>query len=556
MNVNLLTIDSLPPTRPSVAAAASDAERPADRFVLPPADDPLGIKNLRNAQSTPDPARKTGRFRDRDDTRQNTTDVKPSGRRCEKNKKADPTPQPAGLQPAPSPGPKTTGHQPPVVNPDSVTSANNPGPLMSALISKIRSQMAQHPTKYAVAHALQNKTAASTPPSAGLLQTAEKTQTPVGAAMVIKQPRQILPAQTTASTQNTKPADRPETAADSDNSQKQILNDPATVHNALKTAQKPSPQPVNSPDEAANQPHQAHHNPRPDAFDSLTKPAQTPQKSSLANAKPASTPHKVVPGKPETPQETDANAAPSYIASALPQTGREPGRAAQPANMLLKGLKPQKIQINAQKGTNNNDNSDTSSSPAQLPHLAAQQTAGHPMPGRTEGAAGANLPQDVATGLKEQLNQSIHSSLQQNGQEITVRLNPPELGRLSIKFEQTGTELKGLLQATRAETRAEIQNAIPHILKSLQAAGIHIKSLDVTLNDMDDSARQHSKQQWFQNSWSAQNNSSDSSPGRSQHYPYYPNSPSDFAKPAEHYRPEPQEYHNILAKGTSLNLLV
>jgi len=525
MNVNLLTIGSLPPARPSVAAAASTAERPADRFVMPTADDPLEIENPRNAQTNPeytDPARKTGRFGERDDTHQDTTTDIPSGRPCEKDEKADPAPRPTGLQPAPSPGPKTTGHQPPVVNPAPITSANNPGPLMSALISKIRSQMAQQPTKYPVAHALQNKTATSNPPSADLLGTADKS----------------------------------ETAAGPDNSQKQILNDPATVHNALKTGQKPSPQAANSPDEAANQPHQAHNNPRPDAFDSLTKPAQNPQKSSLANAKPASTPNQAIPGEPETPQETDANAAPSHIASGLQQNSREPAKAAQSADMLLKGLKPQKIQINAQKGTNNNANSDTSSSPAQLPHLAAQQTAGNSMRGRPESAAGANLPQDVATGLKEQLNQSIRSSLRQNGHEITIRLNPPELGRLSIKFEQTGNELTGLLQTTRAETRAEIQNAIPHILKSLQDAGIHVKSLDVTLDDTDNTGRQNSKQHWFQNSWSAQNGSSDSSPGRSQHNPYYENSPSDFTDPAEQYRPESHQYHTIFATASSLNLLV
>ncbi len=536
MNVNLLTIGSLPPARPSVAADASAAERPADRFVMPPEDDQPEIENPRNAQTNhdyTDPARKTERFGDRDDTRQNTTDVKPSGRPCEKDEKADPAPQPTGLQPAPSPGPKTTGHQPPVVNPAPITSANNPGPLISALISKIGSRTAQQPAKYPVAHALQNKTAASNPPSAGLLHTADKSQISAGAVSTQK-PQQILPAQTTASAQNPKPTDPPETAAGPENSQKQILSDPATVHNALKTGQKPSPQAANSPDEAASQPHQAHHNSRPDAFDSLTKPAQSPQKSSLANQKPSSAPQQAV----------------------FRQTSREPGRAAHSADMLLKGLKPQKIQINAQKGTNNNANSDTSSSPAQLPHLTAQQTAGNSMPGRFESAAGANLPQDVATGLKEQLNQSIRSSLRQNGHEITIRLNPPELGRLSIKFEQTGNELTGLLQATRAETRAEIQNAIPHILKSLQDAGIHVKSLDVTLNDTDTTGRQSSKQQWFQNSWSAQNGSSDSSPGRSQHNPYYQNNPSDFADSAEHYRPESHEYHNILTNASSLNLLV
>ncbi len=90
---------------------------------------------------------------------------------------------------------------------------------------------------------------------------------------------------------------------------------------------------------------------------------------------------------------------------------------------------------------------------------------------------------DTAAAIREQIYQSIQASIQQGNSQITIRLHPPELGRVSVKFSQLGNELTGLLEVTNSQTRAEIRQAIPEIIRSLEESGISVKHIDVTLSD-------------------------------------------------------------------------
>ena len=107
--------------------------------------------------------------------------------------------------------------------------------------------------------------------------------------------------------------------------------------------------------------------------------------------------------------------------------------------------------------------------------------------------ASANVPvQDNVASVREQIYQSVKTSVQQGASQITIRLNPPELGQVSIKFSEQGKELTGILEATNPQTRAEIRQAIPEIIRSLEESGISIKRLDVILSS--DSPRQPAQQ--------------------------------------------------------------
>ena len=99
----------------------------------------------------------------------------------------------------------------------------------------------------------------------------------------------------------------------------------------------------------------------------------------------------------------------------------------------------------------------------------------------TARSASAN---DTAAAIRDQIFQSVQTSIQQGQREITVHLNPPDLGRVSIKFSEQGKELTGLLETANPQTRAEIRQAIPEIIRSLEELGISIKRLDVTLSDL------------------------------------------------------------------------
>lgn len=90
---------------------------------------------------------------------------------------------------------------------------------------------------------------------------------------------------------------------------------------------------------------------------------------------------------------------------------------------------------------------------------------------------------DVFTSVGKQIQESIHSSLKQGEQQITIRLNPPELGKVSMQFHQQDGQLVGLLEVSRAQTRAEIQQALPQIIQNLTESGVQVKRLEVLLTN-------------------------------------------------------------------------
>ena len=91
--------------------------------------------------------------------------------------------------------------------------------------------------------------------------------------------------------------------------------------------------------------------------------------------------------------------------------------------------------------------------------------------------------EDVSANVGKQILESIHSSMAQRGvdKQITVNLNPPELGHVSIKFQEHGAQLTGLLEVNKTQTKAEIEQALPQIIRNLSDSGINIKRLEVVL---------------------------------------------------------------------------
>jgi flagellar hook-length control protein FliK len=95
----------------------------------------------------------------------------------------------------------------------------------------------------------------------------------------------------------------------------------------------------------------------------------------------------------------------------------------------------------------------------------------------------ANTTGNTWQNVGEQLFTQIQNSVQQNQQQITIRLNPPELGRVVIKFTEQNNQITGLLEVSRPQTRYEIEQALPELLKNLADSGIQIKNFDVLVKD-------------------------------------------------------------------------
>ena len=115
-------------------------------------------------------------------------------------------------------------------------------------------------------------------------------------------------------------------------------------------------------------------------------------------------------------------------------------------------------------------------------------------------------PKDVGGQVQE----SIRNSIKDGVNEITIRLNPPELGKVEIKFEQQDNQITGLLEVSKAETRVEIQQALPEIIRNIQDSGIQLRRLEVVMSDSSQTEQQTNQDSGLtagQNGSSGQNGS-------------------------------------------------
>ncbi|MBW8014752.1 MAG: hypothetical protein FVQ82_01075 [Planctomycetes bacterium] len=68
-------------------------------------------------------------------------------------------------------------------------------------------------------------------------------------------------------------------------------------------------------------------------------------------------------------------------------------------------------------------------------------------------------------------------------EQISIALDPPELGRVMIRFQQRNGEIVGIVEAEKARTHQEIADEMPVIIKSLNDSGILVKRVEVVLTE-------------------------------------------------------------------------
>ena len=69
------------------------------------------------------------------------------------------------------------------------------------------------------------------------------------------------------------------------------------------------------------------------------------------------------------------------------------------------------------------------------------------------------------------------------GQKIAINLNPPELGRITIKFEKNGDEVIGRVEVEKSQTKSQIDLNLSQIVQNLQDSGVQLKRLEVVLQE-------------------------------------------------------------------------
>ncbi len=101
-------------------------------------------------------------------------------------------------------------------------------------------------------------------------------------------------------------------------------------------------------------------------------------------------------------------------------------------------------------------------------------------PSQTTRIANDAPPGNAAGSISQQIAVSIEGSLRQGDTNLTIYLNPPELGKVLVRFQQQQDQITILLEASKPETRREIELTLPQIMRSLQDSGVQIRRLEVS----------------------------------------------------------------------------
>ena len=144
--------------------------------------------------------------------------------------------------------------------------------------------------------------------------------------------------------------------------------------------------------------------------------------------------------------------------------------------------------------------------------LSVDQTIHYNENAKVDNIVRQNSASEVADNVGKQILESIQSSISNpvGDKQITVRLNPPELGEVIIKFQEQDNEITGLLEVNKTQTRAEIEQALPQIIRSLSDSGIDIKRLEVVLSNSEQQDQDTTNEHSLFNSEQQQHNFDDS----------------------------------------------
>jgi len=230
-------------------------------------------------------------------------------------------------------------------------------------------------------------------------------------------------------------------------------------------------------------------------------------------------PKKSVPAFGEANNKADTGQQSQTISESPDGNGKEAslGEKGLPGDSILQKLNVTEVQVSSggqikgRSGTASNNNSSNSDFERVLSHDNAQiPVAEQPSAAAQAGKAAGNASaSDVSATVSEQIRESIYSSVRQGDQQITIRLHPPELGKVFIKFQEQEDQITGLLEVSKAQTRAEIQQALPEIVRNLQGLGVQIRRLEVVLtNEQERQAFNGQSPAEGQNNWSGRQSSS------------------------------------------------
>ena len=97
--------------------------------------------------------------------------------------------------------------------------------------------------------------------------------------------------------------------------------------------------------------------------------------------------------------------------------------------------------------------------------------------------ADVGTTQSPVRNVGEQILDSVRASVANGDKQVSIRLQPPELGMITVRLREQGEHIEGTLEVGRSDTRRQIEQALPEMVRSLQDAGVPIRRFDVTSSD-------------------------------------------------------------------------
>ena len=120
------------------------------------------------------------------------------------------------------------------------------------------------------------------------------------------------------------------------------------------------------------------------------------------------------------------------------------------------------------------------------PPTRSPGTAASPDAARSTAEAGAfveDLGQLQRAPVMDQVADSLGQNALRVGQQITIRLNPPELGAVRLTLEADGKDLRGVLEVENPRALGELQREAPSLMNRLAEIGVQVRRLDIGLNE-------------------------------------------------------------------------
>ena len=103
-----------------------------------------------------------------------------------------------------------------------------------------------------------------------------------------------------------------------------------------------------------------------------------------------------------------------------------------------------------------------------------------------------HAPQPSAIG--QQVLTGINTAYSQQGKQLTINLNPPELGKVRLTVTEHNNQIRTVVKVEDPRTMADLQREAPLLVQRLSESGMEIRNLEIVLSNNNHASQSQSQQ--------------------------------------------------------------